>query len=251
MSKYKEIFKLKKMLEDAHIPFDWEESFGYGEHDLEKLKRIAPDLIEHYHIMYPHRGDLQICSVIEGFGTYGESNDLLEIMGLLTPEEGDDDCVVGYLTAEEVFKRIENHYRKELIFMKKTVKVIDEDTLEIIDVVEEETTPTEDKAEELRGIFTQALDCEPEEFYQRYRSWKKAEADFKEVFEPFKAKLLELHKTSVLPKSVVIGGVKVTYVEPSVRTSIDSKKLKEEEPEIAKKFTKTTNVSATIRTEEI
>jgi hypothetical protein len=30
----------------------------------------------------------------------------IEIMGLLTPEEQEYDSVVGYLTAEEVFRRI-------------------------------------------------------------------------------------------------------------------------------------------------
>ena len=45
--------------------------------------------------------------------------------------------------------------------------------------------------------------------------------------------------------------MKLTYVSPSERKTIDSKKLKEEEPEIAKKFTKTTNVKASVRIEEV
>lgn len=43
----------------------------------------------------------------------------------------------------------------------------------------------------------------------------------------------------------------MTYVSPSTRSSIDSKKLKEEEPAIAEKFTKTTNVTASVRIEEL
>ena len=68
----------------------------------------------------------------------------------------------------------------------------------------------------------------------------------------FKENLIELHsKRSDLPKTVVVGPTKLTYVSPSTRNSIDSKKLKEEEPAIAEKYTKTTNVKATIRLEEI
>ena len=112
MSKYKEIFKLKKMLEDANIPFDWIENRGYGKERIEKLKQISPKMAEHYQICYPSYKK-RVLSAIEGFSTYGEVNDLIEIMGLLTPEEEKDDEVVGWLTAEDVFNRIKKHYEKE------------------------------------------------------------------------------------------------------------------------------------------
>ena len=51
--KYKEIFKLKKMLEDAGIPFSWNEGWGYDKEKLKELQKIAPDLVEHYQICYP------------------------------------------------------------------------------------------------------------------------------------------------------------------------------------------------------
>lgn len=96
--KYKEIFRLKKMLEDANIPFD------FFELDPE-ARKIMPEF-EHWHINYPNRGNF-IVSVVEGFGTYGEQDDKLEIMGGLTEEEKEEGYeVVGWLTAEEVFKRI-------------------------------------------------------------------------------------------------------------------------------------------------
>ena len=96
--KYKEIFRLKKMLEDANIPFD------FFEMDPE-ARKIMPEF-EHWHINYPNRNKF-IISVIEGFGTYGEQDDKLEIMGELTEEEKEEDCdVIGWLTAEEVFERI-------------------------------------------------------------------------------------------------------------------------------------------------
>ena len=106
--------------------------------------------------------------------------------------------------------------------------------------------------EELKIQVKSMLNCDPEEFYKKYKKYKKAEAEFKELYEPFKENLLQLHELQQdLPGVVVVGGLKLVYVSPSVRTSIDSKKLKEEEPEIAKKYSKTTNVSATFRLEEV
>ena len=89
--KYKEIHKLKKMLEDADIPFDWIEGWGYDEKETEKLRKIAPDLMDRYQICYP-QGSFKRCddrwiSVIEGFGTYGAKQDKLKIMGGFTPWE--------------------------------------------------------------------------------------------------------------------------------------------------------------------
>lgn len=93
--KYNEIFKLKEMLESAKIPFDFSELHGG------------------YHIVYPADGDKRICSVIEHDFSYGMEIDLLEIKGLLTELEEEilEDDVLGYLTAEDVFQRIEEHWK--------------------------------------------------------------------------------------------------------------------------------------------
>lgn len=99
--KYKEIFRLKKMLEDAKIPFDFFE--------MDPQARLIIPEWEHWHINYPSRADTVI-SVIEGIGTYGEQDDKLEIMGGLTREERKHDQVIGWLTAEDVFKRIKKDY---------------------------------------------------------------------------------------------------------------------------------------------
>ena len=112
--KYKEIFKLKKMLENAKIPFDFIIGFGYPE----EIRKMYPLICEHYQICYPSEKDRWI-SVIEGFGTYGGDYDKLEIMGGLTPLESyqkytiEEDEVIEYLTAKNVFNRIKNHYEKE------------------------------------------------------------------------------------------------------------------------------------------
>ena len=48
-------------------------------------------------------------------------------------------------------------------------------------------------------------------------------------------------------KTVDRGNLKITYVAPSTRTSVDSKKLQKEEPEIYKKYVKTTTVAGSIK----
>lgn len=103
-----EIKRLAKMLDDAHIPFVLTRRFP-----------MSTDLGQsNYHLEYPvtcfeaekHRGWSTACSVIQGHGTYGMEKNLLEIMGLLTPEELENDTVRGHLTAEEVFERISKHW---------------------------------------------------------------------------------------------------------------------------------------------
>lgn len=139
--------------------------------------------------------------------------------------------------------------------MKTIKKVVNEDTLELEEITieraddEEMTVITE---EECKAAIQNALKCSPEEFLDSFMKYKRAEKEFKKLFDPFKKNLIELHKEpsgSQIPNTVIVGGIKVTYVSPSTRTTIDTKKLKEEEPELAKKFSKTTNVEATVRLE--
>ena len=100
--KYTEIFKLKEMLENANIPFVFkDESYLF-----------EPIGEEKYQIEYPCtflKGG-RVCSCIQGYGTYGAEQNLLEIMGLLTPEEAEQDSVCGWLTADNVFERIKKHW---------------------------------------------------------------------------------------------------------------------------------------------
>ena len=260
-AKYKEIYKLKKMLEDAGIPFDWTENWGYDEKEVKSLREIAPDLIEQYQICYP-KGSFIHCenrwiSVIEGFCTYGAEKDKLEIMGGLTSEEKrEEEDVIGWLTADDVYQRIKNHWEEHKNMRKKIIK-IDDETFKIteayIDVVDEEAKDeaVEDTISGYTDALIKTMGCTSDEFYSKYKAMKKAEEEFKAIYEPLKAKVIELHETQNLPKNVIVGGAKLTYVSPSMRIGIDSKKLKEEEPEIAKKFTKTTRVAATVKIEDI
>lgn len=102
--KYTEILKLKKMLEEANIPFTFTDDF-WG---VKKWVKSDEDIVQIYREQYPayqiRLGAL--ADVVEHYGSYGEEKDLLEIMGGLTEEEMKYDSVLGYLTAEEVFKRV-------------------------------------------------------------------------------------------------------------------------------------------------
>lgn len=95
LEKYKEIFRLKELLEISEIPFTFESFENVG-----------------FHLCYPNNEEhKRVVSVIKHKYSYGSDRDLLEIKGLLTKEEQDEDYdVIGSLTAEEVFERIQKHY---------------------------------------------------------------------------------------------------------------------------------------------
>ena len=96
---YKEILKLRDMLEQANIPFK------FIEHN---------DFRNGYQIIYPETdAKLQRCSVIEHSFSYGHEADKLEIMGLLTSAELQNDNVAGYLSADNVFERIRKDYETQ------------------------------------------------------------------------------------------------------------------------------------------
>ena len=88
--------KLLMMLSESDIPFEikyWKDSKMFGKNVVQ--------------IFYPSI-DNRICDVICHKFSFGYDKGLLEIMGLVSKDCYDD--VEGYLTAEEVFNRISNHY---------------------------------------------------------------------------------------------------------------------------------------------
>lgn len=128
MSKYKEIFKLKEMLEKAEIPYIFIDRFEKdrklmknNEYLNEYLKdkeyyqillfNDFREVMDHYNTYKVFDNEKRIISIVQGYGTYGEEDDLLEIMGLLTEEEEKIDDVTGYLTAEDVFNRIIKYFK--------------------------------------------------------------------------------------------------------------------------------------------
>lgn len=93
--KYKEIHVLDQLLTNAGIPHT--------------MKRF----LDGWQVCYPCEGNGRIMDAIEHYGSYGKEEDLLEIMGLLTPEEEAQDSVLGHLSAQDVFIRIERHYMED------------------------------------------------------------------------------------------------------------------------------------------
>ncbi|MBO5730164.1 MAG: hypothetical protein J6R67_03110 [Treponema sp.] len=90
---YKEITRLHEMLINAGIPHEYNPLFGG------------------YHVVYSQDGQ-RVCSAIEHDYSYGHEFDTIEIMGLLTAEEAEYDDVVGGLSAEDVFNRIQTHHNE-------------------------------------------------------------------------------------------------------------------------------------------
>lgn len=90
---YTEINRLHKMLTKAEIPHTFQPAF------------------DGFQIRYEHLGQL-VCSAISHCYSYGGSKNKIEIMGLLTAEEAECDSVVGYLSADDVFNRIFQHWQK-------------------------------------------------------------------------------------------------------------------------------------------
>ncbi len=108
---YTEILKLKKMLEEANIPFTFtDDKYGYKKRGLPYTRFDYPA----YQIRLNENVD-----VIQNFGSYGSERNLLEIMGALTTEEAAEESVLGYLTAEEVFKRFKYCYENQTTTYKE------------------------------------------------------------------------------------------------------------------------------------
>ena len=113
---FKEIFKLRDMLDKANIDYVFKDETYTSEY--------TGTTYTGYHIWCFDKGiskesDSWYISVIQSYSSYGREEDLLEIMGLLTKKELKNDSVVGYLTAEDVFNRITKHLKKVKQWKKK------------------------------------------------------------------------------------------------------------------------------------
>ena len=93
LSEFTEIKRLHAMLNEVDIPHEFKE----WEHE--------------YQLCYSLNGEGRVCSVVQTNNSYGGENNRLEVMGLLTDEEREENDVVGWLTAEEVFARIAFHWK--------------------------------------------------------------------------------------------------------------------------------------------
>lgn len=111
--KYDEILKLKKMLEKANIPFEFTD-------DMYERKASEDIANPSYKKLYPayqiiiYKHNRRICDAIQHCYSYGNERNLIEISGAMTNKERKEEgCeVLGYLTAEEVFKRFKHCYER-------------------------------------------------------------------------------------------------------------------------------------------
>lgn len=89
---YNEIFKLKELLEEGNIPFEFK------------------NIYDGYQVIIKNKNNFRIADAIQHNFSYGNEEDLLEIMGGLTEEEEEFNSVRGWLSSEEVFKRFKYCY---------------------------------------------------------------------------------------------------------------------------------------------
>lgn len=75
---------------------------------------------------------------------------------------------------------------------------------------------------------------------------KRYEKKYKEQEKEFKTRLTKLMGEAGI-YNITIGGLKISYVKGYTKSSLDSTRLRKEMPEIVDKYSKTTNVSPTIK----
>ena len=110
---YKEILKLKEMLEKENIPFEFTDDFFNTKSIHIEVKQQIQDLIKDQYPAYAitiSKNGKYLCDAIQHTLSYGNKQDKIEICGALTVEESENDTVLGYLSAEEVFKRFKYCY---------------------------------------------------------------------------------------------------------------------------------------------
>lgn len=90
----------------------------------------------------------------------------------------------------------------------------------------------------------------PKSFAKKFKQLKKAQDELAAIENDIKEKLKEVFESTpgLETNSVTVDGIKFTYVGPSKRKTVDTKKLQEEHPEIYNKFLKESNVKSSIRT---
>ncbi len=88
------------------------------------------------------------------------------------------------------------------------------------------------------------------QFVEKYKEFKRNQAIMEIAEKELKAQLEEAMSTLDKP-TVIQSGLSITYKKPTTRTAIDSKRLKEQLPDIFEEFSKTSDVkgSVTIKVE--
>lgn len=113
----------------------------------------------------------------------------------------------------------------------------------------EQMDPEDEFQREETSLDTIAQGLVPKDFAKRYKKMLALKAELEKEEKEFKDKLAEMWGSLTdAPNSVVLDGLKFTYVRPSKRKSFDSKKFQEDHPEMYDKYIKESDVKASIRT---
>lgn len=85
-----------------------------------------------------------------------------------------------------------------------------------------------------------------EELVNKIVSFQKKALEMKLIEDDLKNKIKTAMEENGIDKGFQVGELKISYRKPSTRVTVDSKKLKEELPDIYEEYSKTSNVSSSI-----
>lgn len=120
MISYDEIIKLDDMLNEANIPHTFDVDM-FDTQGRVLLRLISPNYYPAYQIIVFNDKNERLCDAIYHYYSYGYYVGLLEIAGGLTEEEQEVDGVLGYLTADDVFKRFKYCYENNTSTYKEVI----------------------------------------------------------------------------------------------------------------------------------
>lgn len=89
----------------------------------------------------------------------------------------------------------------------------------------------------------------PSKVVEKMRELTKMKLETEMLEKELKEELLEAMEANGIKESFETNGLKVTYKKATTRTTLDSKKVKEELPEIFEKYSKTSEVKSSISLE--
>lgn len=89
----------------------------------------------------------------------------------------------------------------------------------------------------------------PEEAIKQLRKLEEKRLEAEMAMKSFKTDLLDLMEQNGIKEGFEVNGLKVVYKKPSQRTTLDSKKIKEDLPDIYEKYSRTSDVSSSVSLE--
>lgn len=90
-----------------------------------------------------------------------------------------------------------------------------------------------------------------DEVIKKLRKLEEKRLEIELTMKTFKEDLLELMEQNDMKESFEIGNMKVAYKKATQRTTLDTKKVKEELPDVFEKYSKTSDVKSSISIEFI